>query len=70
MAFRRKFAPAIINSANVKGIQSQSSSSIDDGTVKSNAVAKNDLAYWIPVASPFLREGDVKKFQNSCSVGS
>ena len=42
MAFRKKFAPALINAANVKGLHSQSSLSRDDGTGKSNAVAKKE----------------------------
>ena len=56
MAFKRTFAPALINAANVKAIR-ESSVPIDDGTAKSNTVAEKDLAYWIPVAAPFLREG-------------
>ena len=62
MAFRRSFNPALINSANVKALRDQSSAAIDDGTSKSNEVARKDLAYWIPVAGPFLREG-VKRVQ-------
>ena len=62
MAFRRSFNPALINSANVKALRDQSSAAIDDGTSKSNEVARKDLAYWIPVAGPFLRKG-VKRVQ-------
>ena len=62
MAFRRSFNPAIINSTNVKALPGLSSSIIHDGTTKSNEVATKDLAYWIPVAGPFLREG-VKRVQ-------
>ena len=62
MAFRRSFNPALINSAYVKALRDQSSVTIDDGTSKANEVARKDLAYWIPVAGPFLREG-VKRVQ-------
>ena len=51
MAFRRSFNPALINSANVKALRDQSSARIDDGTSKSNEVARKDLAYWIPKKS-------------------
>ena len=61
MAFKREFAPALINAANIKAIR-DSSLPIDDGTAKMNNVAKKDLVYWIPVAAPFLREG-VKRVQ-------
>ena len=40
MAFRRSFAPAIANSANVKGLPNNQSEDLVDGTVKSNKVAK------------------------------
>ena len=43
MAFKRKFAPALINSANVKALTTQTQQTIDDGTAKSNLVAKKDL---------------------------
>ena len=45
MAFKRKFAPALINSANVKALSTQTQQTIDDGTAKSNLVAKNDLQF-------------------------
>ena len=61
MAFKKTFAPALINAANIKAIR-DSSLPIDDGTAKMNQVAKKDLVYWIPVAAPFLREG-VKRVQ-------
>ena len=54
MAFRRSFNPALINSANVKALRDQSSARIDDGTSKSNEVARKDLAYWIPKKSSVL----------------
>ena len=57
MAFRRSFNPEINNSRNVKGLRPQQSSNLQDGTSKSNDVARKDLAYWIPVAGPFLHEG-------------
>ena len=62
MAFKRTFAPAVINAANVKALHIQSSLPIDDGTAKANEVAKKDLAYWIPVVAPYLRDG-VKRVQ-------
>ena len=34
MAFRRSFAPAIANSANVKGLPNDQSEHLVDGTVK------------------------------------
>ena len=57
MAFRRSFAPAIANSANVKGLPNDQSEDLVDGTVKSNKVAEADLRFWIPLAAPLLREG-------------
>ena len=45
MAFKRTFAPALINAANVKALHLQSSLPIDDGTAKANEVARKDLAY-------------------------
>ena len=56
MAFKRTFAPALSNAANVKSLNVQSSAVIDDGTSRSNAVAKKDLAFWIPLTGPLLRE--------------
>ena len=47
MAFRRSFAPAIANSANVKGLPNDQSENLVDGTVKSNKVAEADLRFWI-----------------------
>ena len=43
MTFRRSFAPAIANSANVKGFPNDHSKDLVDGTVKSNKVAEADL---------------------------
>ena len=57
MVLRSSFNPSIVYSANVKALGDQSSSRIEDGTSKSNDVAEKDLAYWIPVAGPFLNEG-------------
>ena len=57
MAFRRSFAPAIANSANVKGLPNDHSKDLVDGTVKSNKVAEADLRFWIPLTAPHLREG-------------
>ena len=57
MSFSRSFNPSIVYSENVKALANQSSSRIEDGTSKSNDVAEKDLAYWIPVAGPFLNEG-------------
>ena len=62
MAFKKSFAPSVANSSNVKGLRVYSSGPIDDGTAKSNAVAKKDLAFWIPQAAPLLREG-IKRVQ-------
>ena len=45
MAFKRNFAPALINSANVKALRTQSKLTIDDGTAKANEVAKKDLQF-------------------------
>ena len=45
MAFRRSFAPAIANSANVKGLPNDQSEDLVDGTVKSNKVAEADLRF-------------------------
>ena len=42
MAFRRTFAPAIVNSANVKGLRNNPSEELVDGTAKSNKVAEDD----------------------------
>ena len=46
MAFKRTFAPALINAANVKALHIQSSMPIQDGTAKANEVAKKDLVYF------------------------
>ena len=45
MAFKRTFATSLINSSNVKALRNQSLVPIDDGTAKSNEVAKKDLAF-------------------------
>ena len=44
MAFRRNFAPAVSNSANVKSLQEEIP--VDDGTSKANKVAEDDLQFW------------------------
>ena len=49
MSFKRTFAPAIANAANVKSIIDSLPSL--DGTAKSNKVAEGDLRFWIPLAS-------------------
>ena len=41
MAFRRNFAPAVSNPANVKSLQEEIP--VDDGTSKANKVAEDDL---------------------------
>ena len=45
MDIKRTFAPSLINSSNVKALRYQSLVAIDDGTAKSNEVAKKDLAF-------------------------
>ena len=52
MAFRRNFAPAFSNSANVKSLQEEIP--VDDGTSKANKVAEDDLRFWIPHAAVIL----------------
>ena len=47
MAFKRNFAPALINSANIKALSTQTQLTIDDGTAKSNEVAKKDLEFYL-----------------------
>ena len=56
MSFRRTFAPAIVNSSNVKGLHNSHSEQLVDGTVKSNRCAEGDFHFWIPLAAPLLRE--------------
>ena len=62
MAFKRNFAPSVINSSNVKALRNQTVVPLDDGTAKSNEVAKKDLAFWIPHAAQYLPEG-IKRVQ-------
>ena len=55
MSFKRTFAPAIANAANVKSIIDSLPSL--DGTAKSNKVAEGDLRFWIPLATAHLSYG-------------
>ena len=54
MAFRRSFAPAIANSANVKGLPNDQSEDLVDGTVKSNKVAEADLRRYTPTKQVYI----------------
>ena len=62
MAFKRTFAPFLINSFNVKALHPQLTEPIDDGTAKSNAIARKDLEFQIPLAAEIVPE-PIKRVQ-------
>ena len=62
MGFKRTFAPSLINSSNVKALHPQLTEPIDDGTAKSNAIARKDLELWIPLAAQIVPE-PIKRVQ-------
>ena len=63
MVFRRNFAPAAANSANVKFLQEEVP--VDDGTSKASKVAEDDLRFWITDAAVLLPQG-INVLQQKC----